>query len=99
MEMKTCNICNIPYPKTEEYFYKNNRWNALYPYCKKCSSKKSNKWSKNNASRRHELSKEPLKITEKLKERFWSKVDIKGKSENILDCVRKGRWKNGQRQE
>lgn len=78
--MKKCTICKNKYLETEEFFYKNSKTGVLYPYCKKCSKKKSKSWEDNNID-----DNKPLIITKELltsiKSRFFKKVNIKSKNE------------------
>ena len=47
---KKCPVCKIVFPRTDEYFYKNNNhtWDGLAGLCKICHNKNVKKWSDNN---------------------------------------------------
>lgn len=57
---KKCSICNKVLPKTEYYSqvkYSKSKGEYIYyyPYCKRCTSKKSQKWNSENSERREKI--------------------------------------------
>lgn len=77
---KQCSVCELYFPSTEEYFYRNNKTKNLFPYCKDCTKEKSTKWKSKNVDTTNlvPLTKEVL---EEVSNRFWNKVEIGGKDE------------------
>lgn len=65
---KNCNICNEWLPCTEDYFHKSpsNKTDGLYPYCKKCASKKAIKQWKDDPIK-HEENRKRHHQTKKFK--------------------------------
>lgn len=53
IDHKRCKICKEYYPSTEDYFHLNssNGIDGLNPYCRDCTSKKSQSWNNNNKER------------------------------------------------
>lgn len=51
---KKCKDCEISFPATTDYFYKNksNAIDGLNPYCKSCTSKRSLKWQYENPDKK-----------------------------------------------
>lgn len=82
MDNKQCNICLKWYPRTSQNFYKNksNKIDGLFPYCKGCTSNKSQSWYKENIDT-NDLPTLTKNMVDNLRDRFWKKVDIKGKDE------------------
>ena len=76
MKYKKCSVCGEEFPETNEYFYenKNNKINKLFPYCKKCSSLKSQNWQKENP--REEWNNLTFEMIENIENRFWKKVVV-----------------------
>lgn len=77
IDYKLCNICNEWFPSTAEYFYKNkaNGIDGLFPYCKKCTIKKSYRWGEENKGKKKAfMKKEDSKPHSKERTRRWSKI-------------------------
>ena len=74
MNYKKCSICEDELPTTKEYFYENksNKVDGLFPYCKRCSSLKSQNWQKDNPG--EEWSNITFEMVEPVQDRFWKKV-------------------------
>ncbi len=69
IDHKKCRVCKEYYPCSTDYFYKNksNGVDGLNPYCKKCTSKRTNQWRNENRDRHNQNQVRYIK-TEKARE-------------------------------